>query len=214
MGYSEMAAFALATFFLVSSPGPNGALIAKTVPGSGILAGFANVAGFFTAFWLHGTLSILGLSVIIMQSAAAFAVIKYIGAAYLCWIGVKSLYEAFANKARSNIAAPARRPRSLKRAYLEGLLTNGLNPKVSMFYLAVFPQFIPHDGHPIASAYALVAIHSAVNISWFSLVILLFAKLTKVTRTDSFQRLLKGATGVVFLGFGYKLATYRAAPAV
>ena len=78
-----MAAFALATFLSVSYPGPNGAFIAKTVPTSGVAAGLANIAGFFTTFYINGTMSILGLSLIIMQSATAFAAIKYAGAAYL-----------------------------------------------------------------------------------------------------------------------------------
>ncbi|MBB4004256.1 LysE family translocator [Aurantimonas endophytica] len=209
MGTSNLLAFALATFFLVSSPGPNGALIARTVPTSGVPAAFANVAGFFTAFWVHGTLSVLGLSVIIMQSATAFAIVKYVGAAYLCWIGLKSLYESFVQKRTRPDAPLARRARSLRGAYLDGLLTNGLNPKVSMFYLAVFPQFIPVGDHPVASAYTLVAIHSLINVAWFTLVILLFARLATFTRSGGFQRCIKGATGVVFLGFGYNLARFR-----
>jgi len=78
----------------VISPGPNGVLIAKTVPTSGRVAGLANVAGFVTAFYLHGALSILGISLILVQSAMAFAVVKYLGAAYLFWIGAKALYTA------------------------------------------------------------------------------------------------------------------------
>ncbi|UIJ70590.1 LysE family translocator [Aurantimonas sp. HBX-1] len=211
MGTSGILAFTLATFLLVSSPGPNGALIARTVPTSGVPAAFANVAGFFTAFWIHGTLSVLGLSVIIMQSATAFAIVKYVGAAYLCWIGLKSLHEAIARKRTLPGAPPARRARSLRGAYLDGLLTNGLNPKVSMFYLAVFPQFIPAGGHPVVAAYTLVAIHSLINIAWFTLVILLFARLASFTRSGGFQRWIKGATGAVFLGFGLSLARFRPA---
>lgn len=206
MTWQDIVTFAFATFLLVSSPGPNGALIAKTVPASGALAGFANIAGFFSAFWLHGTLSILGLSVIVMQSAVAFTVIKYIGAAYLLWLGLKALHEAAVYRDSQGSVPHQTRPRSLKRAYLEGLLTNGLNPKVSMFYLAVFPQFIPHEGHAVLAAYTLVAIHSIINIAWFSLVIVLFSRLTKITRAGRARRLLKGVTGAVFIGFSARLA--------
>jgi threonine/homoserine/homoserine lactone efflux protein len=66
------------------SPGPNGALIAKTVPTSGRAAGFANVLGFLPAFYLHDALSILGISILLVQSATAFMIVEYIGAAYLC----------------------------------------------------------------------------------------------------------------------------------
>lgn len=212
MGWSELLAFVLATTLLVTSPGPNGVLIARTVPTSGTAAGFATIAGFFTAFYIHGTLSILGISIILMKSATAFTIVKYAGAAYLCWIGVKSLIAAFRGEPAPLAVAPARRRRTLVRAYAEGLLTNGLNPKVSMFYLAVFPQFIPLNTHPVASAFVLVFLHSMVNLVWFGAMVLLFSRLSAVTRRRRFQRWLKGVTVVVFIGFGAKLATYRPVP--
>jgi len=211
MGWSEILAFVFAATLLVASPGPNGVLIARTVPTSGPAAGFANIAGFFAAFFIHGALSILGISIILLKSATAFAVVKYLGAAYLCWIGIRALYAAFQGGSEPVAVAPARRPRTLARAFVEGLLTNGLNPKVSMFYLAVFPHFIPLNAHPAASAFLLVFLHSLVNLVWFGAMVLLFSSLTSFTRRGGFQRLLKGVTGVVFIGFGYKLATYRAA---
>ena len=95
MEWADIAAFAFVASLLVMSPGPNGVLIARTVPTSGRVAGFANVAGFVTAFYLHGALSVLGISILLVQSATAFAIVKYLGAAYLCWIGVKALYAAY-----------------------------------------------------------------------------------------------------------------------
>ncbi len=208
MSLSDILAFVLATTLLVTSPGPNGVLIARTVPTSGRAAGFATIAGFFTAFYIHGALSILGISILLVQSATAFMVVKYLGAAYLCWIGIKSLIAAFRARPLPDIA-PARRPRTLARAYLEGLLTNGLNPKVSMFYLAVFPQFIPMNGHPAASAFLLVFLHSMINVVWFGAMVLLFARLSGVARGDRVQRWIKGLSGAVFIGFGLRLASYR-----
>jgi len=211
MGLTELLTFVLATTLLVTSPGPNGVLIARTVPTSGRAAGFANIAGFFTAFYIHGTLSILGISIILTKSATAFTIVKYAGAAYLCWIGLKSLRAAFQRGQRPLAVAPARRARTLRRAYVEGLLTNGLNPKVSMFYLAVFPQFIPASGHPAAAAFTLVFLHSMINVLWFSAMVLLLSRLTRLTKGDRFQRGLKAVTGVVFIGFGLKLASFRPA---
>ncbi len=209
MGWSEILAFLLAATFLVTSPGPNGVLIAKTVPTSGREAGFANIAGFFTAFYVHGALSIMGISIILLKSATAFTIVKYLGVAYLGWIGIKALFAAYkGNETLANVA-PARPHRSLLRAFAEGFLTNGLNPKVSMFYLAVFPNFIPLNDHAIAYAFLLVFLHSMVNVVWFGSIVVLFSKLTFVARHGRFQRWLKGVTGVVFIGFGLKLATYR-----
>jgi len=198
-----------AASLLVMSPGPNGVLIAKTVPTSGQSAGFANVAGFVTAFYLHGALSILGISILLVQSATAFSIVKYLGAAYLCWIGVKALIAALRGIGATAKFAPAKRPRTLLNAYVEGLLTNALNPKVSMFYLAAFPQFIRAGETSATSAFLLVFLHSMINLVWFGSMVLLFARLSAFTRSGRFQRWLKGMTGVVFIGFGVKLASFR-----
>ena len=139
MTLPDILAFTFVAALLVMSPGPNGVLIAKTVPTSGRAAGFANVGGFVLAFYVHGALSVLGISLLLMQSALAFSILKYAGAAYLIWIGVRSLLSAFRNEAQPERSTPAPPQRSLTRAFAEGFLTNAFNPKVSMFYLAAFP---------------------------------------------------------------------------
>src|SRR6188768_4590167 len=83
---------------LIMSPGPNGVLIAKTVPTSGKAAGFANIGGFALAFLIHGAFAIFGLSVLLLQSANLFLAVKLIGAAYLIWIGLKALLDAWRGK--------------------------------------------------------------------------------------------------------------------
>jgi len=203
--------FATFTALLVMSPGPNGVLIARTVPTSGRPAGFANIAGFVAAFYVHGTLSILGISVLLLRSAELFTAVKLAGAAYLCWIGFKSLRDAWRGVVKPVAVKPAKRVRDLRWAFGEGFLTNALNPKVSMFYLAAFPQFIhPGDGS-VLDAYTLVTLHAAINIAWFSALVLLFAKVMGVMRGGAMQRILKTVTGLVFIGFGARLAMLRAA---
>ncbi len=207
---AEIITFAVVAGLLVMSPGPNGVLIAKTVPTSGRAAGFVNVAGFVAAFYGHGALSVLGISLILVQSAVAFSIVKYLGAAYLCWIGIKALMAAWRGIEAAPDVAPAKARRTLWKAFGEGFLTNGLNPKVSMFYLAAFPQFITVGETSAASAFTLVSLHAAINALWFAAMVLLFARLTKAARSGRFQRWLKGVTGAVFVGFGVKLATMRA----
>ncbi len=206
---SQIFAFALVVALLVMSPGPNGVLIARTVPTSGRAAGLANIAGFVSAFYLHGTLSILGISAVLTASATAFAVVKLLGAAYLIWIGIRALVAAWRLPAPVTRVSPARRRRTLWRAFIEGVLTNGLNPKVSMFYLAAFPQFIATGHNSLGSAYLLVTVHAMINAIWFGAMVLMFARLSRFARSGSFQRWLKGATGAAFIGFGLKLASYR-----
>ena len=209
MGWSEILGFMLSATLLVTLPGPNGMLIAKTVPSSGRSAGFAAIAGFFVAFYLHGALSIMGVSILLLKSATAFAIVKYLGVAYLCWIGLKSLFVAYKGAPVPVDVAPVRHSKNLLKAFGEGFLTNGLNPKVSMFYLAVFPNFLPLNDHRIASAFLLVFLHSMINVVWFGAMVLLFSRLRVVTGSGRFQRWMKGVTGAVFIGFGVKLASYQ-----
>ncbi|MEO9875016.1 MAG: LysE family translocator [Anderseniella sp.] len=209
MEFATLLSFTFIAALLVMSPGPNGVLIAKTVPTSGKTAGFANVAGFVAAFYVHGALSILGISIILVQSAQAFFIVKMLGAAYLCWIGVKALRDAWYGFPTPQNIAPARRQRTLLKAFAEGFLTNALNPKVSMFYLAAFPQFITLTHGAVGASFILVFVHSMLNLLWFSAMVVLFSRLTKAARNNVFQRWLKGITGVVFIGFGAKLATLK-----
>ncbi len=214
MDWSQVVAFAVVAALLVMSPGPNGLLIAKTVPVSGRSAGFANVAGFVAAFYLHGALSIFGISLLLVRSAEAFFIVKMIGAGYLCWLGFKALRDAWQGQAAvadtaESAAVDGHRRVHLGTAFMEGFLTNALNPKVSMFYLAAFPQFIPTGNEAVASAFLLVVVHSLINLIWFTLIVLLFARLTQAVSNGRFQRWLKGVTGAVFVGFGVKLASYQ-----
>lgn len=210
MALSTLLAFMTVTALLVMSPGPNGVLIARTVPTSGKLAGFANIAGFVTAFFIHGSFVLFGLSVILMRSAELFFLVKMLGAAYLCYIGVKALAEAGRGKMVDRTVVPAKRRRTLATAYIEGLLTNALNPKVSMFYIAAFPQFLPADQPAAGNIFLLVFIHSMINLAWFSAMILVFSRVARFARSGRVERWVKAVTGVVFIGFGLKLATMRA----
>lgn len=210
MELSDILSFTLVASLLVMSPGPNGALITKTVTTSGRAAGFANVAGFVTGFYLHGTMTILGLSIILVQSSSAFTIVKYLGAAYLLWIGIKLSISAWQGiEPQENLTTLAKK-RTLRNAYAEGFLTNALNPKVAMFYLAAFPQFISvGETSPIAS-YSLVIIHSLINAIWFGAMVLVMSRFTAIAQSGRFQRYLKGLTGLVFIGFAGKLASYKA----
>ncbi|MEO3385444.1 LysE family translocator [Mesorhizobium sp. CAU 1741] len=210
MTLATVLAFAAMAALLIMSPGPNGVLIAKTVPTSGRAAGFANIAGFVVAFFIHGTFAIFGLSVLLLQSAHLFTAVKLLGAAYLVWIGAKALYDAWRGRPVAlREIAPARRKRTLAKAFGEGFLTNALNPKVAMFYIAAFPQFIPPDAVSPLAANLLVVVHACLNVAWFGPMVLLFDRLSSVARGGAIQRAIKALTGMVFVAFGIKLATLR-----
>ncbi|MBB4264624.1 LysE family translocator [Roseospira visakhapatnamensis] len=210
MDLSDILAFALVAGLLALTPGPNGLLVARTVPTSGKAAGFATVLGIAAAFYLHGALSILGLSVILLHSATLFLVLKIAGAAYLCWIGAKALWAAWTmGTAPTGPVVPATRRRTLARAAAEGFLTNALNPKVALFYLAAFPQFLPAGSDSAWSALGLVVLHSVITTAWLSSLVLFFGRLTAATGSPRFRRWVQAVTGAVFVAFGVHLATWR-----
>lgn len=213
MEWLHIISFITVASLLVISPGPNGVLIAKTVSISSKQAGFVNILGFMAAFYIHGTLSILGISIVILQSAQLFFVFKMLGALYLCWIGIKSLISAWQYQQRAEALTSQNRyvdndkkAFSFSRDFSEGFLTNMLNPKVSMFYLAAFPQFLSVNAD-IYSAFMLVTLHALINLIWFSLIIMLFIRLKRFGQNDKLQRWLQSITGVVLISFGLKLAT-------
>jgi len=207
MDITQLFSFILVATLLVISPGPNGVLIAKTVSMSGRAAGFANIGGFVLAFYIHGTLSILGISLLLVQSAQAFFVVKVVGALYLFWLGIKSLRAAWVNDQRPVDIVPVKQKVSTKSAFFEGFLTNLLNPKVSMFYLAAFPQFTPVAD--ISTAYVLVFLHSLINLLWFSAMVILLSRMRSIATSRMLTRWLKSVTGVVFIFFGTKLALLK-----
>ncbi|ROV58111.1 LysE family translocator [Vibrio ponticus] len=205
MDLIAISSFVFLAALLVISPGPNGVLIVRTATLYGSKAAYFNILGFLGAFYIHGTLSILGISLLLVQSAQAFLVFKVLGAAYLCWMGVQSILSA--RKKPINIDPDIKESNyelSFKEAWLQGFITNALNPKVSMFYLAVFPQFISLSQSP-QNAYLLVTLHACVNFIWFAGVITLLSKVGQKVRQGRANGWLKSVTGVVFVGFGLKL---------
>src|SRR4029077_18725566 len=120
-------------------------------------------------------LSALGLSLVLVNSALAFEVVKMIGAAYLVWLGVQSLRQACGRKPSASgdlRARPARGHQSL----VEGFLSNVLNPKVAVFYLALFPQFMSPGDWVFGKSMLLAGIHWVEGVLWLSMVTLFISR--------------------------------------
>ena len=210
--------YTIITFFfiislMVMSPGPNGALILKTVPLLGKKHGYVNVAGIFTAFYLHGTFSIFGLSAILVSSAKLFLAVKVIGALYLAYLGIKAIISACTPpKASSQSVSNVIENKNIKlrSSFFEGLLTNLLNPKVSIFYLAAFPQFINIQENVALSSYILVSVHALFALVWFSSMVIFVGKSAVLFKSHKSHALLQSAIGSVLLWFSYRVATAEA----
>jgi threonine/homoserine/homoserine lactone efflux protein len=137
--------FAAAAAALVAVPGPNLVYIATRSVSQGRRSGLASALGIETGTLVHVAAAAAGLSALLASSALAFAVVRYAGAAYLVFLGVRALVRNDAHEAMA--AAP---PVSLGRAYADGVVVQLLNPKVALFFLAFLPQFADPARGPVA----------------------------------------------------------------
>ena len=139
------AAFAGASLALLIVPGPSVLYIVTRSMDQGRSAGLVSVLGIHTGTIVHVVAAALGLSAILASSAVSFQVVKYAGAAYLIWLGIKALRE------RHQEGSEGRdRERSLGRIYAQGVVVNVLNPKTALFFLAFLPQFVD-VGKPVTA---------------------------------------------------------------
>ncbi|MDY3809647.1 LysE family translocator [Desulfovibrio sp. PG-178-WT-4] len=205
---------------LVMLPGPDFALIAKISLLDGRPQGQAAACGVALGIVIHTSAAMLGISAIIAQSVFLFSVLKYIGAAYLFWLGVQALRQSQAvvrtaplpgRDAEENpeeAARPVPRPTRalLRRAFKQGLLTNILNPKAVLIFLTFLPQFMnPHM--PLAPQFLeLGGIMSALCLCWYVPLAYMLGHVRKAFESSRFQQWLQRCTGVVFIAFGLKLA--------
>jgi threonine/homoserine/homoserine lactone efflux protein len=131
------AAFAVASLALLIVPGPSVLYIVTRSIDQGRSAGLVSVLGIHTGSVVHVAAAALGVSAILASSAVAFGVVKYVGAAYLIWLGIRTLRDRHEERPTGAI-----RGRSLGRVYAQGVVVNVLNPKTALFFLAFLPQFV------------------------------------------------------------------------
>jgi threonine/homoserine/homoserine lactone efflux protein len=144
--------FALASFLLNITPGNDMLYVASRSAGQGVRAGIVSALGIMAGCLVHLTAAALGLSALLARSAVAFDVVKYVGAGYLFYLGVRALV----NKKKMAFVTAERPALSYNRLFLQGVLTNVLNPKVALFFLAFLPQFIDIRGRHATEAILLL----------------------------------------------------------
>ena len=204
----QMLLFIAAGILLNLTPGPDVLYIVTNSLRSGAKAGVVAALGINAGCFVHIFAAALGVSALLAASATAFTVLKWLGAAYLVWIGVKLLFARTPGKhedlsaiARSQPALP------LPKVFLGGFFTNALNPKVAIFFLAFVPQFIPPDADHKALAFialgTLFNVNSVfVNAGWA----LAAAWMATRESVQAGMHWLDRAAGAMFIAFGLKLA--------
>ncbi|TWE10976.1 RhtB (resistance to homoserine/threonine) family protein [Pseudomonas sp. AG1028] len=204
MYWMEFFTVALIHLLAVASPGPDFAIVVRESVAHGRRAGVFCALGVGTGIFVHVAYSLLGIGLIVSQSIVLFNALKWLAAAYLLYIGFKALraQPAAPGAVQEQAAAPARTPRG---GFVTGFVTNGLNPKATLFFLSLFTVVInPHTPLLVQGGYGVyLAVATAL---WFCLVAMLFSQ-QRVR--DGFARLghwFDRLMGAVLVGLGIKLA--------
>jgi threonine/homoserine/homoserine lactone efflux protein len=206
--FQHLLLFIAAGWLLNLTPGPDVLYIVTNALRSGARAGIVAGLGITGGCFVHIVAAAAGVSALLAASATAFTVLKWIGAAYLVWIGVKLLLARAPQITPDLMAlAAAQPPRSLRAIWLGGFWTNVLNPKVAIFFLAFVPQFIAADAGNKALSFVLLGVlfnlnAIPVNSGWA-------LAAAWMARRDAVQRgmhWLDRIAGAMFVGFGLKLA--------
>jgi RhtB (resistance to homoserine/threonine) family protein len=190
---------------LTVTPGADTALVTKNTVSRGRSAGFATTLGICLGCLIHSVASALGLSAILARSAEAYEIVKLAGAAYLIYIGLRSLWNTRNADASAPLANGAS-PGSSQRSFAEGLFTNLLNPKVALFCLTLLPQFIEHGDSVLRQSILLASIHIVMGLAWLSLYTLFLGRMKHLLSRANIKRNLEAVTGAMLLALGARLA--------
>jgi len=198
----SLIAFSLAAVLLTVTPGLDTALVLRTAAAEGARRAFAAALGICLGCLAWGALVAVGLGMLLQASELAYLALKWMGAAYLLYLGTGLIFAPSA-QAEAARAAPG------ANWFARGFLTNLLNPKVGAFYVSFLPQFIPPGAGIASTTLLLAAIHSALGLLWFALLIGATRPLAKMLRNPAMVRGLDRATGGVLIFFGLRLAFSR-----
>lgn len=209
-GTQDLALFITAGLLLNITPGPDSILIMARTAGQGWRAGSVAALGIAMGCLVHVLAAALGLSALLNTSAMAFEIIKYLGAAYLIYVGVSMVFSRArpADASQGNTVAPAL---SYRKIFMQGLLTNVLNPKVALFFLAFVPQFISAQADNKPLAFIVLGLIFNVNAMLWSLFLVSFTalarqKIGQKVSNSSLGVWLNRSIGAMFVAFGVKLA--------
>ncbi len=202
MNESGTAAFALLALILVVTPGSDTALLLRNVAKSGLRGGVATILGSRIGLVVHATAAAVGFSAILQRSAEIFAAVKMAGAIYLVWLGLQAIFSAHHPQLNRD---DIERRRSAGNPWLEGLLTNILNPKTAIFYLAVLPQFAGVSASVWRFA-GLAGVHIAISLIWYFSLAAVMASSVNVIARPQVRKMLSTLSGGLLVGFGLKLA--------
>jgi threonine/homoserine/homoserine lactone efflux protein len=197
--------FTLAAGLLTVTPGLDTALVLRTAGAEGAWRALSAALGICCGCLAWGVVVAMGLGVLLTASELAYTLLRWVGAAYLVWLGAGMLLRA-RDGLPVEVELPDNRVGRGRGWFVRGVLTNLLNPKVGVFYLTFLPQFVP-DGVPVSGFIILLAaIHATAGVLWFGTLIVAMQSLSRLLRRPGVVRVLDRLTGCVLIGFGLRLA--------
>ncbi|NIE61658.1 MULTISPECIES: LysE family translocator [unclassified Burkholderia] len=205
-GITHFGFFVLAVFLLNVTPGPDTAYIVGRSVAQGRGAGLMSALGISAGCCVHALACAFGLTALLAASAAAFTVIKLVGAAYLIYLGVRMI---IAKQAAEPSGAAAQAAKPLRQLFMQGFWTNVLNPKVVLFFVSFFPQFVSADSpHKALAFLTLGGVFVAMSTVWTSLVAWVAGSVTaRFSGKPGVKKWLDRTVGSAFVGLGLRLAT-------
>lgn len=210
MHLDQAMAFAAAAAVLTVLPGPDTLLVMRNTLHGGVPAGWKTTFGICSGLFVHATVSALGMSAILTHAPHGFQVLQALGALYLGVLGLRSLRTAWSPPLTD--LDPSRGgagPSGTGRLLLEGFLSNVLNPKTMIFYLAFLPQFLRPADPVWTSSLLLALIHWAEGMVWLGVLIHALSSVRRWLLHPTTVRLLETLSGLLLVGFAVRLAVSR-----
>jgi RhtB (resistance to homoserine/threonine) family protein len=210
LGITSFALFVAAVFLLNVTPGPDTAYIVGRSVAQGRSAGIVSALGISAGCVVHTLACAFGLTALLAASVTAFTVIKFAGAIYLIYLGVRLVFTKTAAKSEESAeGAVPTSPKSLRQLFAQGFVTNVLNPKVVLFFVAFFPQFVAADSpHKILAFLTLGAVFVLMSTLWNGFVAWIAGSMARrLSGKPGVRKWLDRGVGGAFVGLGIKLAT-------
>lgn len=198
-------AFLVAIVILTLTPGLDTALVIRNTTRAGVKDGYVTSIGVCLGLFVHATFSAIGISALLLQSAELFQFVKMIGAAYLIWLGASSLYGLLKGQQGIQLEGTVAAQFDSKRSLREGFLSNVLNPKTAVFYLAFLPQFIDPNGSPFWQSMFMASVHFIIAMVWQCGIAGAINSAKQLFKNSSVVSWMEGVTGAVLISLGIKL---------
>jgi len=214
---AQLLAFLVVAGLLTITPGADMALVMRHALGSGRRQAFCASLGIGLGCLIWGTASAFGVAVVLAQSALAFTVLKYVGGAYLVYLGAQALRSAIRGKSTTKRSKDTNKEYSSRSSILrgygpewvafgQGLFTNLLNPKVAVFYLTFLPQFVAPDRPVLPQSIFLATTHVLMGLAWLTLYARFLDRMAAVLLSNRIRRRIEAVTGAVLMALGVRLA--------